>query len=73
MNKFDEMKQELVKKAPHINTLPFFARLYARFIAQETGENSLEVVDSVGTFRSFAVTVQVKGRDYTKRFGRLGS
>lgn len=71
MNKFDEMKQEMLEKAPHISTLPFFTRMYARFIAEETGENTLEVTDDLGTFRQFAVTVRVKGADYTKRFGRL--
>jgi hypothetical protein len=70
VNKFDEMKAEILSVYPDIRTQPWRVRLRALFCNEGVGEVSHEVKEPHSRYVQHATTVWVNGKQYFKCWGK---
>lgn len=71
MSVWDELKSEMLKRTPHVKTLPWLDRLVVWLLVREDGEFSQTIENDRGQFRQSAVTKRYQGEDYIVRWGSL--
>lgn len=71
MNRFDQIKQEMLTKYPSVKTLPWRKRLGLLFYQAWEHEISWTNEVANATYTQYALVVLVDGKEYIKRFGRL--
>lgn len=72
MNRLDELKNEMLLKYPSIKTLRIFDRIRAFFGPEYEITHQKEVPEWKGHMSQTAILTIFKGKEYIKRFGRLG-
>lgn len=70
MNKFDELKQEILNRFPHYRSEGIFKAIVIYFFGYE-GDYWLEGTEGKNTYRQSAVITTYKGKDYFKRWGSV--
>lgn len=73
MNKWDQIRKDILAKTPHIKTLPLMKRIGVWF-KQERSEAVVTVMfpdTGDAEFIQYYITEQVDGKEYVRRWGRL--
>jgi hypothetical protein len=73
MNKFDQIKQEILKETPHVSTLPFLKRMAIWFRPEMSQAGITVSFPDTGTsqFTQYYITEMVNGKEYMRRWGKL--